>query len=75
MRSFFIEVKTYVSEVYVWESNKKLKNHTVMFPDLKRKEKYILIQVVAELTFILSFRGDPITFEFTRLQLLLWTKV
>lgn len=46
-----------------------------MFPDLKRKEKYILIQVVAELTFILSFRGDPITFEFTHLQLLLRTKV
>lgn len=75
MRSFFIEVKTYVPEVYVWESNKKLKNHTVMFPDLKRKEKYILIQVVAELTFILYFRGDPITFEFTHLQLLLRTKV
>lgn len=46
-----------------------------MFPDLKRKEKYILIQVVAELTFILYFRGDPITFEFTHLQLLLRTKV
>lgn len=75
MQSFFIEVKTYVPRSLCLRKQQKAKNHTVMFPDLKRKEKYILIQVVAELTFILSFRGDPITFEFTRLQLLLRTKV
>lgn len=44
-------------EVYVSESFKILKSHSVTFHDLKRKENSILFQVMVELTFILSFKG------------------